>query len=112
LVGTPGWVGFDHDRILDGRTSEAKRFQFIVSADFLAGAVQSDWNGFNPHNAAWQATQPLVHARIKECLSSFSAERRREAKEAVREQLVKTVRKLPPVGRERWNQFVDEVIDA
>jgi Histidine kinase-, DNA gyrase B-, and HSP90-like ATPase len=35
LVGTPGWVGFNDERILDGRTTEAKRFQFIVEADFL-----------------------------------------------------------------------------
>ena len=46
LVGTPGWVGFDHERILDGRTSGAKRFQFIVSADLLLDAVRPDWSGF------------------------------------------------------------------
>ena len=45
LVGTPGWTGFDHDKILDGRTTEAKRFQFIVSADLLEDAVQADWSG-------------------------------------------------------------------
>ncbi|KRB29712.1 hypothetical protein ASD99_23885 [Mesorhizobium sp. Root695] len=111
LVGNPGWIGFDHERILDGRTSEAKRFQFIVSADLLETAVQADWSGFIPGDSAWQATQPIVHGKIREYLSSFSAERRREAKETVREHLVKTVRLLPPVGRDRWNQFVDEVID-
>ena len=112
LVGTPGWMGFDHERILDGRTSEAKRFQFIVSADFLEDAVHTDWSGFNSENPAWLATRPLVHEKIREYLSSFSAERRREAKESIRENLVRTVQKLPPVGRDRWNQFVDEVIDA
>ncbi len=111
LVGTPGWIGFDHERILDGRSSEAKRFQFIISADILEDAVQPDWTAFKPTDQAWQATRDAVHARIKEYLSTFSADRRREAKEAVKETLVKTVRQLPPVGRERWNQFVDEVID-
>lgn len=111
LVGNPGWVGFDHERILDGRTSEAKRFQFIVSADILENAVQPDWSGFLPNDPAWQATRAAVHVQIKQYLSSFSAERRREAKHTVREQFVRTVRQLAPVGRERWNQFVDEVID-
>lgn len=112
LVGNPGWGGFDHERILDGRSTEAKRFQFIVSADILENAVQPDWSGFLPNDPAWQAIRPAVHAEIKQYLSSFSADRRREAKHSVKEHLVKTVRQLPPVGRERWNQFVDEVIDT
>jgi hypothetical protein len=111
LVGTPGWIGFDHERILDGRTSEAKRFQFIVSADLLDDAVQSDWSGFKSDHVAWNTTQTLVHAKIREYLSNFSAERRRDAKVSIRESNVSTVQKLPPVGRERWNQFVDAVID-
>ena len=111
LVGNPGWVGFDHERILDGRSTEAERFQFIVSADIFESAVQPDWSGFLPNDPAWEATRPAVHAQIKEYLSTFSADRRREAKHTVREHLVKTVRLLPPVGRERWSQFVDEVID-
>jgi len=112
LVGTPGWIGFDHERILDGRTSEAKRFQFIVSADVLEDAVRSDWSGFSNNHPAWVATRPLVHAKIKEYLSGFSADRRREAKETIRRSLVRAVQKLPPVGRDRWNQFVDEVVDT
>lgn len=112
LVGNPGWVGFDHERILDGRTTEAKRFQFIVSADLLEDAILPDWGGFIPENAAWRATRTAVHTKIKEYLSAFSAERRREAKESVKDSLIKMVRQLPPVGRDRWNQFVDEVIDT
>lgn len=112
LVGAPGWVGFDDERILDGRTSEARRFQFIVSADLLENSVLPDWSGFISDDSAWLAARPLVHAKIQEYLAVFTAERRREAKQAVRDQLVNTVGKLPPVGRERWGQFVDEVIDT
>jgi len=112
LVGVPGWIGFDHERILDGRSTEAKRFQFIVSADLLENSVQPDWTGFISSDPAWQATRDAVHAQIKKYLSAFSADRRREAKETVKENLLKTVRQLPPVGRERWNKFVDEVIDS
>jgi hypothetical protein len=52
LVGSPGWLGFDSERLLDGRSSEAKRFIFIVRADFLVDAVLPDWSGFWPHNDA------------------------------------------------------------
>lgn len=112
LVGVPGWIGFDHERILDGRSTEAKRFQFIVSADRLENSVKPDWTGFVSSDLAWQATRDAVHAQIKKYLSAFSADRRREAKETVKKNLLKTVRQLPPVGRERWNKFVDEVIDS
>lgn len=58
LVGSPGWAAFD----LDGRTSEAKRFLFIVRADFLAdaGATLSDWSGFDARSEAWIAAQDAV----------------------------------------------------
>jgi hypothetical protein len=42
----------------------------------------------------------------------FTSERRQQAKHTVREQLNATVAKLAPVGRERWSQFVDEVVDT
>lgn len=111
-MGVPGWVGFDQERLVDGRSSEAKRFIFIVRADFLAADVLPDWSGFWPNSDAWPATRALVHAQIREHLSAFSADRRRETKEAVRENLGRTVAQLTPVSRDRWNDFVDQVVDA
>ncbi|MBU8873798.1 ATP-binding protein [Reyranella sp. MMS21-HV4-11] len=112
IVGTPGWTGFDQERLVDGRSSEAKRFIFIVRADFLAGEVKPDWSGFSPEGNAWRATQPILHSKIREYLSEINADRRRETKEAVRETLAHTVAKLPPISRDRWNDFVDRVVDA
>jgi hypothetical protein len=110
LVGSPGWTAFD----LDGRTSEAKRFLFIVRADFLAdaGATSADWSGFDPRSEAWIATQESVHGAVREFLTTTMAERRREAKEAIKENLGGTVARLAPASRDRWNEFVDVVIDT
>jgi hypothetical protein len=112
IVGTPGWVGFDQERLVDGRSTEAKRFIFIVRADFLADEVLPDWSGFLPNSEAWPATRSAVHAKIREYLGEFSAERRRETKETVRENLGRTVAQLTPVSRDRWNEFVDQVVDS
>ncbi|MGO8503176.1 ATP-binding protein [Rhizobium leguminosarum] len=112
IVGTPGWVGFDQERLVDGRSSEAKRFIFIVRADFLAEDVLTDWSGFWPNREAWSATRAAVHAKIREHLSAFSADRRRETKETVRENLGRTVAQLTPMSRDRWNEFVDQVVDT
>jgi hypothetical protein len=112
MVGSPGWVGFDQERLLDGRSSEAKRFNFITRADFLADAVLPDWAAFDAANPAWRATQTAVHARIREVLNEVNADRRRTAKESIRENLGHAVAKLPPVSRDRWNSFVDKVVDT
>lgn len=110
LVGRPGWSDFD----LDGRTSEAKRFQFIVQADFLAEAAATlpDWSGFNTRNPAWLAAKDAVFAKIREFLAAFTAERRGETKAAVRDNLSGTVVRLAPASRDRWNDFVDAVVDT
>lgn len=112
LVGAPGWVGFDHERVLDGRKSEAKRFLIIVISDFLAPAVVPDWRAFNADNAAWLATRDAVHKSIHDYFATFTAARRGEAKEAIRENLSSTVSQLSPSGRDKWNGFVDKVIDT
>ncbi|BCH35596.1 hypothetical protein MesoLjLc_75260 [Mesorhizobium sp. L-8-10] len=112
IVGAPGWVGFDQERLVDGRSSEAKRFIFIVRADFLTNEVLPDWSGFWPNSQAWPATQTAVHAKIREYLGEFSADRRRETKETVRENLGRTVAQLTPMSRGRWNEFVDRVVDT
>jgi hypothetical protein len=98
--------------LLDGRSSEAKRFNFISRADFLADAVLPDWGAFDAHSPGWLATRAAVHACIREVLNEVSADRRRLAKESIRENLGQAVAKLPPVGRDRWNSFVDKVIDT
>lgn len=110
LVGSPGWAGFE----LDGRTSEAKRFLFIVRADFLAdeGATTADWSAFEPRNLAYQAAEKAVHSAIRNLLAELTAERRKEAKEAIREKLQSPVARLAPASRARWNEFVDEVVDT
>jgi hypothetical protein len=110
LVGRRGWSDFD----LDGRTNEARRFVFIVRADFLAdsAATLPDWTGFDSRNVAWGATRDAVYAQIREFLSDFTAERRRETKATVRANLTDAVARLAPVSRDRWNDFVDAVVDT
>jgi hypothetical protein len=111
LVGTTDWIGFDDERILDGRTTEAKRFTFIVIADHLDHAVRADWSGFESNDEVWQKTKSAVHDAIKGLLSASTAQRRKEVKESIKINLEPAVRKLAPVGRDRWNQFVDIVVE-
>lgn len=112
MVGTPSWVAFDEERILDGRKTEAKRFQVIVRADFLGESVLPDWTGFIADSKPWQASRAAVHGAIQDHLSTFTAAKRQEAKLIVRENLISTVSQLSPVGRDHWSEFVDKVVDS
>lgn len=111
LVGTPGWALFDHERLLDGRKTEAKRFQVIARADFLEDHVLEDWSAFRPTSDAWKAARSAVHAAVLDFLSSFGAKKREETKETIREHFATTIGKLAPVGRARWDEFVDQIVE-
>lgn len=111
-VGDCKWSRSDYERVLDGRTSEAKRFTFIVQADFLNqhDAVTPDWSGFKDDNPTWCATREAVQDRIRQIIHS-SGESEREAKRvAVIERVGNTVNTLSPSSKDRVEAFIDEVI--
>lgn len=111
LVGTPGWTAFDQERLLDGRKTEAKRYQVIVQADFLEDSVLEDWSAFRPTSEPWRAARSAVHKAVLEFLATSGAAAREETKEAIRERYADAVTKMPPSGRARWADFVDQVVE-
>ena len=112
LVGHCGWRGTDYEKILDGRTSEAKRYTFIVFADFLADAVLPDWSDFVELHPAWQATRAAVQAKIRETMQEFADISREAKKTALRTRYRDMVESLPGQSRERWELFVEQVIQS
>jgi hypothetical protein len=111
LVGSTDWSGLTEEKLIDGRRSEAKRFQVIIIADFLAEAVLPDWTGFDPAKAEFIKTRELVIGAISQFIGNFTAARRNEAKAEIKENLSVAAAKLAPVGREKLNSFVDQVMD-
>ena len=110
LVGQIGWRGSDQEKIIDGRLEEAKRFTFIVQADFLENAIEADWSDFKEDNAAWRATRPLVLAAVREKFGLFTAERRAETSVHVRNTYRRQVEEMPLASRSRWGKFLDLVV--
>lgn len=111
LVGDCGWLWIDQEKLLDGRTEEARRYTFIVEADFLLPAVTHDWSGFDINKPIWVASKEPLQSAIFDVIGDITKERRTNAKQSVREAHVKEVRGLPPLSRERWNLLLDEVVD-
>lgn len=113
-VGQCKWSRSDYERILDGRTSEAKRFTFIVQADYLNGydAVEGDWSGFKEENQAWAKTREAVQDRIRQIIFDTSKAERESRRDAVIEKIGNTINTLSPVSKDRVESFVNEVVDT
>lgn len=113
-VGECKWSRSDYERILDGRTSEAKRFTFIVQADYLNAldAVKSDWSGFIEDNDAWNKTREAVQDRIRQIVFDSSKAEREKRRSAVIERIGSTMNTLSPVSKDRVESFVNEVVDT
>lgn len=113
-VGECKWSRSDYERILDGRTSEAKRFTFIVEADYLNAqdAVLGDWSGFKDENQAWVKTREAVQDRIRQIIFDSSKAERESRRSAVIEKIGTTMNTLSPVSKDRVESFVNEVVDT
>ncbi len=113
-VGECKWSRSDYERILDGRTSEAKRFTFIIQADYLneQDAVQSDWSGFKEGNEAWGKTREAVQGSIRKIIFDSSKAERDGRRSAVIERIGNTMNTLSLVSKDRIESFVNEVIDT
>lgn len=112
-VGECKWRGTDVERILDGRTEKAKRFTFIVQADFLnkENAVKADWSGFIEKNVAWETTRPIVQNKIREIINKTSASEREDKRSSVLVKVGQSVNSLPLMSKDRVTTFVNEVVD-
>lgn len=112
-VGECKWRGSDFQRILDGRTSEAKRYTFIVQADFLneVNAVKEDWSWFKEDNDTWKLVRPIIQDKIKEMLFESDKAERESKRQSVIERIGGSVNSLPPMSKERVETFVNEVVD-
>lgn len=112
-VGQCNWSTSDYTRILDGRKTEAKRFTFIVKADFLNqyDAVKDDWSGFKEEVGAWTKTRAAVQDHICKIIDSLGQEERASTKASVRQKVGNTINTLSLVSKERVTEFVDEVVE-
>jgi hypothetical protein len=109
MVGEPSWEGLDGEgSILDGRTSEAKRFSFIIQANVLRDDVKSDWGGFHAtarSNAVKKAVRSFVAHKIYDAL----ADARKSRKKAALDENRQILRELPDHSKLVVAQFVEQV---
>jgi hypothetical protein len=109
MVGEPSWDGLDSGgKYLDGRTSEAKRFSFVVEADFLRDEVKPDWSGFHATNRLNKLRSAVHEAVVTELRGLFSDDRKAVKRQALA-QNKSLIRDLPIVSQQHIGQFLEQV---
>ncbi len=109
MVGEPSWDGLDGPgQYLDGRTSEARRFSFVVEADLLSGETKPDWTGFK-ETPKVAAVRKSVHSLIADELRGLMASDRKTLKKSAIQQNRYLIKQLPPMSQKQIGQFIDEV---
>jgi hypothetical protein len=110
-VGEPNWDRLDEEgAYLDGRTEHAKKFSFIVMADFLTPGqdVKADWSDFHA-NQRTNAVREAVHSCVIKEIQTQLATTRKERKKAAIENIRELMGELPTFSKRTIGQFIDEV---
>lgn len=110
-VGEPSWDRLDDEgAYLDGRTEHAKKFSFIVMADFLKPGqdVKADWSDFHA-NQRTNAVRDAVHRYVIKEIQAQLATTRKERKKNAIENSRELMGELPTISKKAIGQFIDEV---
>jgi hypothetical protein len=110
-VGEPSWDRLDEEgAYLDGRTEHAKKFSFIVMADFLTPGqdVKADWSDFHA-NQRTNAVREAVHRCVIKEIQAQLATTRKERKKSAIENSRELMGELPTISKKAIGQFIDEV---
>src|SRR5271157_3034306 len=100
----------DEGAYLDGRTEHAKKFSFIVMADFLTPGedVKADWSDFHA-NQRVNAVREAVHRHVIKEIEAQLATTRKERKKNAIENSREFMGELPTISKKAIGQFIDEV---
>jgi hypothetical protein len=110
-VGEPSWDRLDDEgAYLDGRTEHAKKFSFIVMADFLSPGqdVKADWSDFHA-NKRTNAVRDAVHKYVIKEIQAQLATTRKERKKTAIENSRELMGELPTISKTAIGKFIDEV---
>ncbi len=108
LVGEPSWRGFDDEAFLDARSSEAKRYTFIVEADILSKYVSDDWSSFRQEDAV-QEVHSIAKKNILEMLRSLMGDIHKSRKLVALEGSRNELKDLPAESLNYIGQVLDDV---
>jgi hypothetical protein len=112
VVGNPSWEGLDGEgAYLDGRTTLAKRFSFVVEADILKEGttdVKTDWSGFHA-SRRFNLVRDAVHKFVVASLNEIQASSRKERKTAALAETKSILKELSTISKNAVGTFIDQI---
>lgn len=110
LVGEPTWA-LGKTSILDGRTSLAKRFTFIIKTNDLAEYIKEDWAGFKSCEPI-EKMYSAVEEYINNCFETVSSAMADLAKENLDDSIKSELEEVNPLIREEVNGVIKEIVKS
>jgi hypothetical protein len=107
LVGEHSWKGFE-GTYLDGRTSQARRFTFIIKADFLIDEIKPDWTDFKESERV-NRVRKLVNSYIYQSIQKIMQESRNITKKEVLLDNKSDLKQLSLLSKSQIGKFIDEI---
>lgn len=108
LVGEPNWV-LGKKMILDGRTSLAKRYTFIIKTNDMAEFVKEDWSGFKKDSVV-EKVYDAVEKYIDDCLERVSTATIQTITENLDPSIKKSLQEVNPLVRREVEETIKEIV--
>ena len=106
LVGEPSWV-LGQEVVLDGRTTQAKKYTVVISTNDLEEGIKEDWSGFK-NTETMQKVYDAVSNYVNEKLSEIARSSLDETKKIIKEEFKDKLKNASPL----MLYEIDEVIES
>lgn len=110
-VGSISWSWPPNEPLLDGRSSEAKRYSIILIADCMREAVRSDWSGFDTRHELWTKRAPVIREFVGDILRSLTAQQRGITRDRAVAASKSELEQLTKIDRDKWAETLDTLMD-
>ncbi len=108
LVGEPSW-SLGKNLVLDGRTSLAKRYTFIIKSNNLDEYIKEDWSGFKTSDDI-EKVYKVVENFVNDSIESVSATTISNVTENLDLPIKQSLNKSNPFVREEVKSIITEIV--
>lgn len=108
LVGDPSWM-LGKNMVLDGRTSLAKRYTFIIKTDDLYEYIKEDWSGFKQSEIIDKVYE-VVEQYVNTCFEEVSTISASIATDNLNSTIKDSLRTVNPLVREEVKSVIVDLV--
>ncbi len=108
LVGEPSWI-LGNNMILDGRTTIAKRYTFVIQTDDLSEYIKEDWSGFKPSEVMTKV-YAAVDQYVNSCLAVVASASAVILTENLDSEIKESLKTVNPLVREEVKEVIIDIV--